>query len=63
MLKFMVTIFFIDMFIRVIMNPRFSPILIIGRFMVRKQTPIYVGAPQKFLHGLLAYSCPEQWLY
>jgi hypothetical protein len=56
MLKFMVLIFFIDMFIRVIVNPRFSPILIIGRFMVRKQTPIYVGAPQKkfaWIIGLL----------
>ncbi len=47
MLKFMVAIFFVDMFIRVILNPRNSPILIIGRFMVRKQTPIYVGAAQK----------------
>ncbi len=56
MLKFMVTIFFVDMFIRVIMNPRNSPILIIGRFMVRKQTPIYVGAAQKkfaWIIGLL----------
>lgn len=47
MLKFMVTIFFVDMFIRVLINPKYSPVLIIGRFMVRKQTPIYVGAAQK----------------
>lgn len=56
MLKFMVAIFFVDMFIRVILNPRNSPILIIGRFMVRKQTPIYVGAAQKkfaWIIGLL----------
>lgn len=47
MLRMMIVFFFIDMFIRVFINPKFSPLLIIGRFMVRKQTPIYVGAPQK----------------
>ncbi len=47
MLRFMIVFFFIDMFIRVFINPKYSPILIIGKFMVRKQTPIYVGAPQK----------------
>lgn len=39
--------FFIDFFIRVIINPRFSPSLIIGRWLVSGQTPEYVGAPQK----------------
>ncbi|NQX82772.1 MAG: DUF4395 domain-containing protein [Flavobacteriaceae bacterium] len=47
MLKYMVPIFMIDMAIRVIISPRFSPTLVIGRLIVRKQVPLYVGAPQK----------------
>lgn len=47
LLKYAVTIFLTDILIRVLINPRFSPSLIIGRFMVRKQTPEYVGAAQK----------------
>jgi len=47
MLKYMIAIFFADMMIRVFVNPKFSPLLIIGRLMVNKQVPLYVGAPQK----------------
>lgn len=47
MLKYMVTIFMVEMAVRVLINPKYAPFLIIGRFMVRKQTPLYVGAPQK----------------
>lgn len=39
--------FGIDFAIRVLVDPRFAPSLVIGRFMVRKQRPEYVGAPQK----------------
>ncbi|HEY8954416.1 DUF4395 domain-containing protein [Chitinophaga sp.] len=46
-IKYVITIFLADLLIRVLINPRFSPSLIIGRLMVRKQTPEYVGAPQK----------------
>ena len=46
-LKFAVVIFMSDLLIRVLVNPRFSPFLIVGRWIVRKQTPEYVGAPQK----------------
>lgn len=42
-----------DFAIRVLINPRFAPSLILGRYMVRKQVPDYVGAPQKrFAWGL-----------
>lgn len=45
--------FAIDFAIRVFINPRFAPVLIAGRFMVRKQVPEYTGAPQKrFAWGL-----------
>jgi hypothetical protein len=40
-------IFFIDFFIRVLISPKFAPSLILGRLMVRNQTPEFVGAPQK----------------
>ena len=47
MIKYAVTIFLIDLVIRVFVNPKFSPFLIIGRLIVKNQTPEYVGAPQK----------------
>ncbi len=47
MLKYAVTIFLTDITIRVFINPKFSPFLIIGRLIVRNQVPEYVGAPQK----------------
>ena len=47
MLKYAVTIFLADMIIRVLINPEFSPSLIIGRLIVRNQVPDYVGAKQK----------------
>ena len=45
--KFTVVAFFIDFFIRVLINPRFAPTLIMARWMVNNQTAEYVGAPQK----------------
>ena len=47
MVKYVVSFFLLDLLIRVFLNPRFSPSLIIGRFFVRKQNPEYVGAAQK----------------
>ena len=45
--KFFVLLFLLDFILRVFVNPTFSPMLIIGRLIVRNQTPEYVGAPQK----------------
>lgn len=47
LLKYAVTIFLTDILIRVLINPRFAPSLIMGRWIVRNQTPEYVGAQQK----------------
>ena len=47
LLKYAVTIFLTDILIRVLINPRFAPSLILGRLAVRNQTPEYVGAAQK----------------
>ncbi len=45
--KFFVFIFMCDFAVRVFINPRFSPTMIIGRLIVHNQRPEYVGAPQK----------------
>ena len=47
MLKYASTIFLTDIVIRVFINPNFSPLLILGRLIVRNQAPEYVGAKQK----------------
>jgi hypothetical protein len=47
MIKYFIIIFLSDMLLRVFVNPKFSPFLIIGRLIVRRQVPEYVGAPQK----------------
>jgi Domain of unknown function (DUF4395) len=46
-IKYTITLFLVDFIIRVFINPRLSPTLIIGRLIVRRQTPEYVGARQK----------------
>jgi len=56
--EFFVTFFAVDFTIRVI-QPRYAPSLLLGRFFVRNQTPEYVGASQKrfawMLGLILAY--------
>lgn len=47
MIKYMISAFLSDFIIRVFINPRYSPSLIIGRLIVRNQVPEYVGAEQK----------------
>jgi len=47
LLKYFILAFLVDFLIRVFINPKFSPTLIIGRLIVRRQTPEYVGAAQK----------------
>lgn len=44
--QFFVGFFMVDFFIRVI-NPNYSPSLLLGRFFVQNQIPEYVGASQK----------------
>ncbi|MBC9914980.1 DUF4395 domain-containing protein [Chitinophaga varians] len=47
MLKYVISLFLLDLLIRVFINPRLAPSLILGRLIVRNQVPEYVGAPQK----------------
>jgi hypothetical protein len=46
-IKYVIILFLTDFIIRVFINPKFSPTLIIARLIVRNQTPEYVGAAQK----------------
>jgi hypothetical protein len=46
-IKYVIVLFLTDFIIRVFISPRFSPTLILGRLIVRNQTPEYVGAAQK----------------
>src|SRR6516164_2991604 len=47
LIKYTISMFLLDFLIRVFINPRFSPTLILGRLIVRKQVPEFVGAQQK----------------
>ena len=53
MVKYFITIFLTDFAIRVFINPKYSPTLILGRIAVRNQTPEYVGAAQKKVAWLI----------
>jgi hypothetical protein len=47
LIKYVIILFLADFIIRVFVNPKYSPTLIIGRLIVRNQVPEYVGAPPK----------------
>jgi hypothetical protein len=47
LLKYATVIFLTDIVTRVFINPKYAPSLILGRLIVRNQTPEYVGAEQK----------------
>lgn len=54
--------FMLDMLLRVVAGDRWSPTLALGRMIVRRQVPEWVGAPQKEFawwlgFGLAAVSC------
>jgi hypothetical protein len=47
LIKYVIVGFLTDFIIRVFINPRFAPTLILGRLIVGNQVPEYVGAAQK----------------
>jgi len=53
----------IDFTLRVFVNPKFSPSLILGQWMVRKQEPEYVGAPQKRFAWAIGFTLALLMLY
>lgn len=46
-IKYFVLIFLMDFIVRVLISPKYAPTLIMGRLIVSRQTPEYVGAAQK----------------
>lgn len=46
-IKLFISGFLIDFTIRLLINPRYAPSLILGRLITRNQKPEYTGAPQK----------------
>ena len=47
LLKYFIIVFLADFIVRIFVSPKFSPTLIIGRWIVRNQVPEYIDAPQK----------------
>jgi hypothetical protein len=47
LIKYVITVFMVDFIIRVFINPKFAPTLIVSRWIVSRQNPEYVGAAQK----------------
>lgn len=45
--RWFVIVFLVEFFIRLFINPRYAPFLILGKFIVKNQEPEYSGAPQK----------------
>lgn len=55
-LKIFIVTFFIDFAIRLFINPKFAPSLIIARFFVSNQDVEYTGAPQKKFAWALGFT-------
>ncbi len=58
-----VVAFLIDFTLRIFVNPKYSPSLILGQWMVRHQEPEYVGAPQKRFAWTIGFSLALLMLY
>ena len=58
-----VVAFLIDFTLRIFVNPKYSPSLILGQWMVRYQEPEYVGAPQKRFAWAIGFSLALLMLY
>jgi len=58
-----VVCFLIEFTIRIFINPRFAPVMILGAWMVRKQTPEWTGAPQKRFAWGIGFALALTMLY
>jgi hypothetical protein len=55
--------FLIEFTIRIFINPRFAPIMILGEWAVRKQQPEWTGAPQKRFAWAIGFVLAATMLY
>ena len=58
-----VVAFLIDFTVRIFINPRFAPSLIVSQWVVRKQQPEWVGAPQKRFAWAIGFALALTMLY
>jgi len=58
-----VVAFLVDFTLRIFVNPRYAPSMILGQWMVRKQQPEYVGAPQKRFAWAIGFLLAVVMLY
>ena len=55
--------FLVEFAIRLFVNPRYAPTLIVGQWLVRKQQPEWVGAPQKRFAWAIGFALALVMLY
>jgi len=58
-----VVAFLIDFTVRIFINPRFAPSLIVGQWLVRRQQPEWTGAPQKRFAWAIGFVLALSMLY
>jgi hypothetical protein len=58
-----VVAFLADFTLRIFVNPRYAPSLIVGQWIVRGQQPEYVGAPQKRFAWAIGFALALAMLY
>jgi len=58
-----VVAFLVDFSVRLFINPMYAPSLILGQWVVRKQQPEYVGAPQKRFAWAIGFVLALAMLY
>lgn len=58
-----VVCFLIEFTIRIFINPRYAPVMILGEWMVRKQLPEWTGAPQKRFAWSIGFVLASTMLY
>lgn len=58
-----VVAFLIDFAVRIFVNPKFAPSMILGQWMVRRQQPEWVGAPQKRFAWAIGFALALAMLY
>lgn len=61
--RIFVVAFLMDFSIRIFINPSFAPSMIVGQWVVRKQQPDYVGAPQKRFAWTIGFALALAMLY
>jgi hypothetical protein len=55
--------FFTEFFIRVFINPKYAPYMVLARLFISKQQPEYVGAPQKKFAWTIGILLASSMLY